>query len=145
MGMLQRCLTHLKWPITLFPAILPLPPFSHLNAITRILSSARTKLLPFHCVQCSQSFFLFSLRALFGEPNEGGHTAQQKLNCILQLHIEKLNVENCCRFRRHSNTRNPLARLFFCCSFLALFPTFWHTLNSNFSNGGGEEIGTNAW
>lgn len=79
---------------------------------------ARSKLLPL-CplvLSCSRPWALFEAR------RKQAATAQQKLNCILQLHIEKLNVENCCRFRHHSSHSERL--VFFS-------PNFWHTFHLN--------------
>lgn len=49
---------------------------------------------------------------------------QQKLNCISQLHIEKLNVESCCRFRRHSSIPHSASTSSSSSFSIALFPTF---------------------
>lgn len=132
--MLQRCLTHLKWPITLFPRFVQLStnasPFLS-NAITRVLSRAAScfrwvcshcSIGPFGCARCEQ----FSAR------QRKAVTAQQKLNCILQLHIEKLNVENCCHSWRQSSRSEPVFVFF-----LHVVLNFWHTFHT--------EIGWRNW
>lgn len=121
MELLQRCLTHLKWPITSFPRSVrqKCGPFSFERHYSRFI--ARTyqvaSVVSVHTVP-SVPFVLSTRCEHFSARQKKAVNAQQKLNCILQLHIEKLNVKNCCHSWRHSS-RSEFAVFFF-----ALFSTF---------------------
>lgn len=125
MELLQRCLTHLKWPITSFPRSVrqKCGPFSFERHYSRFI--ARTyqvaSVVSVHTVP-SVPFVLSTRCEHFSARQKKAVNAQQKLNCILQLHIEKLNVKNCCRSWRHSS-RSELAVFFFshCSQLLAHF------------------------
>lgn len=124
---LQRCLTHLKWPITSFPRSVrhKCEPFFFERHYSRFI--ARTyqvaSVVSVHTVS-SVPFVLSTRCEHFSARQKKAVTAQQKLNCILQLHIEKLNVKNCCHSWRHSS-RSELAVFFF----FRLVLNFWHTFH----------------